>query len=72
MAIIRALETCPFGGDLGVEVRTDSKYCIDCEYRAGEDEAIGRSPGRYCCSNDKRGIGLCRVSECEIQEFVVG
>ncbi|KAI5449342.1 hypothetical protein NCC49_004793 [Naganishia albida] len=30
MAIIRALETCPFGGDLGVEVRTDSKYCIDC------------------------------------------
>lgn len=32
MGIIRALETCPFGGDLAVEVRTDSKYCIDCEY----------------------------------------
>ncbi|KAJ9110325.1 hypothetical protein QFC22_006749, partial [Naganishia vaughanmartiniae] len=29
IAIIRALETCPYP-DLPLEIRTDSRYCIDC------------------------------------------
>lgn len=45
MGIIRALETCPFGRDLAVEVRTDSKYCIDCEC---DGRAEGRVGVKWC------------------------